>query len=57
MAKRHDVPEDDDEAQNTPAGQILRPMMPLAEQRERDLKLLEEIEAERAAEDARRTNP
>ena len=56
MAKKNDVPRDDEdiEPQNDAAGQILRPMLPLAEQRKRDLKVVEALEADRAAEEARR---
>jgi len=36
--------------QNTPAGAILRPMLPLAEQRKLDLETIAALEAEIAAE-------
>ena len=38
-----------DEAQNTPAGAILRPMLPLAEQRRRDLEQIKRLDDERAS--------
>jgi hypothetical protein len=49
-----DESEANDDAQNSPAGQILRPMMPLAERRKRDVEQIAELEDEREAEDQKR---
>ncbi|MEY2417418.1 MAG: hypothetical protein QOG90_98 [Actinomycetota bacterium] len=49
-----DESEANDDTQNSPAGAILRPMMPLAERRKRDMETIAELEAEREAESGKR---
>ncbi|MEY2473153.1 MAG: hypothetical protein QOK28_2482 [Actinomycetota bacterium] len=50
-----DEREANDDTQNSAAGAILRPMMPLAERRKRDMETIAELEAEREAESGKRT--
>jgi hypothetical protein len=49
-----DESEANDDTENSPAGAILRPMMPLAERRKRDMEQIAELDAEREAEDEKR---